>query len=109
VRRRARDASDLGRPSTLKYLLAIKIRDRTDLPTDGAELVDRAFGGELPLLAINSRQTESERSEQRGFANLLKGTFDTFRNPTAHAARIAWPLTEQDAVDLLSLVSYLHR
>jgi Protein of unknown function (Hypoth_ymh) len=50
-----------------------------------------------------------KKSEQKGFANLLKGMFGTFRNPTGHAPKIIWKIEEQDALDLLSLVSYLHR
>jgi Protein of unknown function (Hypoth_ymh) len=39
----------------------------------------------------------------------LKGTFGTFRNVTGHASKITWQITEEDAFDLLSIVSYLHR
>lgn len=86
-----------------------KIRGRTGLSDDGGALVDQAFGGAVPLLAINELATESQRSEQKGFANLLRGTFGMFRNPTAHEARIHWPMTKADAEDLLSLVSLIHR
>lgn len=89
--------------------VADKIRQRTGLTEDGSALVDRAFGGNPPMIAINSLQTESESSEQKGFANLLRGTFGMFRNTTAHAARIHWPMTKSDAEDLLSLVSLIHR
>jgi uncharacterized protein (TIGR02391 family) len=89
--------------------IAEKIRSRTGLHDDGATLVDRALGGELPLLAINPYTTESEKSEQRGFANLVKGVFGMFRNTTAHAARIHWKMEKSDAEDLLSLASLIHR
>ena len=89
--------------------VASKIRQRTQLVSDGAGLVDDAFGGVNPVLKINSFVTDSEKGEQRGFVNLLKGLFGTFRNPTAHAARIEWPINEQDALDLLTLCSYMHR
>ena len=89
--------------------VADKIRQRSRLTTDGAELVDQALSGIRPKLAINSLQTETEQSEQRGFAMLLKGMFGTFRNVTAHAPRVKWPIPEKDALDLLSLASYLHR
>jgi uncharacterized protein (TIGR02391 family) len=89
--------------------LTEKIQRRTGLTDDGASLVDRAFGGDLPMLAINELGTESEKSEQRGFVHLLKGTFSMFRNTTAHAARIHWPMTKTDAEDLLSTVSLIHR
>lgn len=89
--------------------VAEKVRQRTGLAGDGAEIFQRAFGGSTPLLAINSLRTETEQSEQRGFTSLLVGTFGTFRNVTGHAPKIHWPVNEQDALDLLTLVSYLHR
>ncbi len=60
-------------------------------------------------LAFNSLQTKSEQSEQNGLLNLMKGMFGTFRNPTAHAAKISWNMTEQDALDLLTMASLCHR
>jgi uncharacterized protein (TIGR02391 family) len=54
------------------------------------------------MLAINSLSNDSEISEQKGFANLVRGTFGMFRNPTGHAARITWQMTEEDAEDLFS-------
>jgi uncharacterized protein (TIGR02391 family) len=89
--------------------IADKIRGKSGLATDGAELVDTAFSVKNPVLAINTLQSETEQSEQKGFANLLKGVFGTFRNVTAHAPKIKWPIEEQDALDLLTMVSYLHR
>lgn len=91
--------------------VADKIRTMSGLTGDGAELVQAALGqGRAgPVLAINSLATDTERSEQRGFVNLLVGLFGTFRNPTAHEARIYWPIDEQDALDILSLVSLVHR
>lgn len=89
--------------------VADKVRTRTGLTDDGAALVDRALGGDPPLLAINPRVTASERSEQSGFANLVRGTFGMFRNTTAHEARIHWTLTKEDAEDLLTIVSLIHR
>ena len=89
--------------------VADKMRNRTGLTDDGAVLVDRVLSGNLPLLAVNALSTASERSEQSGFANLVRGTFGMFRNPTAHEARINWPMTKEDAEDLLSLVSLIHR
>lgn len=91
--------------------VAEKIRIRTGLVTDGSELVDDAFSfkSRIPHLALNNLSTESEQGEQRGFMNLLKGLFGTFRNPTAHAAKITWSIMEQDALDILSLVSLAHR
>ncbi len=89
--------------------VADKMRSRTGLTNDGATLVDRVLGGNPPLLAINSNISQSERSEQSGFANLVRGTFGMFRNPTAHEPRIKWEITKEDAEDLLTIVSLIHR
>lgn len=61
------------------------------------------------MLTINPRQTVSEKSEQSGFANLVKGAFGMFRNPTAHEAKVHWTMTKADAEDLLSIASLIHR
>lgn len=89
--------------------LADKIREKSGETEDGAPLVDKVFCGKSPLLAFNTLVHEHERSEQSGIANLMKGVFGTFRNPTAHAPKISWSVSEQDALDLLTMLSYLHR
>jgi uncharacterized protein (TIGR02391 family) len=89
--------------------VADRIRSISGLSGDGAELIDIAFSIKNPILAINTLQTETERSEQTGFGMLLKGIFGTFRNVTAHAPKIKWQMQEEDALDLLSMVSFAHR
>jgi len=91
--------------------VAEKIRKMTGLNSDGACLVDEAFSFKqnIPYLALNSLQTESEQNEQKGFMNLLKGIFGMFRNTTAHAPKIIWNIDENDALDILSLISLVHR
>lgn len=89
--------------------VADKIRDLSGIDGDGAPLVDKAFGGSHPMLAFNTLQTHAERSEHTGIMNLLKGLFGTFRNTTAHAPKIKWKIDQQDALDILSLASLLHR
>jgi len=89
--------------------VADRIREITDLVEDGAELVDKAFNIESPFLALNSLRTDTEKSEQRGFINLLKGTFGMFRNTTSHIPKIKWPIYEEEAFDLLTLVSLIHK
>ena len=89
--------------------IASTVRIKTGLTTDGASLVDMAFGGNTPLLIINDFNSETEVSEQKGFANILKGIMGTFRNPTAHAPKIELNLEEQDAMDLFGMASYVYR
>jgi uncharacterized protein (TIGR02391 family) len=89
--------------------VADKLRKRTGLTDDGATLVDRSLGGELPLLVINQFLTETDKSEQRGFANLTKGLFGMFRNPTAHAPKINWAVNKDDAEEVFTLLSLVHK
>jgi uncharacterized protein (TIGR02391 family) len=89
--------------------IADKIRDKSSLMSDSSRLVDEAFGGASPILAFNTLRTETEKSEHTGFMNLLKGLFGTFRNTTAHIPKIKWNINEQDALDMLTFMSLLHR
>lgn len=88
--------------------LAQRIRELSGVEADGAALIDRAFAVDRPVLAFNSLQTETERSEHKGFAALLKGCFAAIRNPLAHEPKLLWS-GEDDAADYLSLISLLHR
>ena len=89
--------------------IADKLREKSGLSEDGAKLVDATLCGSAPRMSINDLLTDSQRSEQSGFANLVKGTFGMFRNPTAHEARVHWAMSKEDAEDLLSLASLIHR
>lgn len=89
--------------------IAQRIRDMTNLTTDGADLVNTVFSVKSPVLQINSLTTDTEVSEQKGFSNILVGLFGSVRNPVAHAPKTSWPMSEQDALDIMSTVSFIHR
>jgi uncharacterized protein (TIGR02391 family) len=92
--------------------LADRIRDLSGLPDDGVALVDRALGrasGSLPALALNRLETRTDQSEHDGYANILRGLFGAFRNTTAHRPKVSWPISEQDALDIMTTASLLHR
>ncbi|MFG2004806.1 TIGR02391 family protein [Spirillospora sp. NPDC048911] len=93
--------------------LAERIRQMAHSTLDGADLVDHCFStrNPPPVIRINSFATETEISEHKGFANLLKGVFGTFRNPPAHTPRATagWAISEPDALDLFSTLSFMHR
>ena len=89
--------------------VADKMRRLSGLTDDGSDLVDKSLGGDAPRITINAGSTVSEKSEQSGFAILVKGAFGMFRNPTAHEARIHWTMTKDDAEDLVTIVSLIHR
>lgn len=92
--------------------VAEKIRQKSGLLGDGGQLAQEAFGlGKtgMPYLAFNALSTKTEEDEQAGLTNLMVGMFGAFRNTTGHAPKVSWPLDEQDASDLLTLASFLHR
>ncbi|MBF0413133.1 MAG: TIGR02391 family protein, partial [Desulfamplus sp.] len=89
--------------------IADRIRRLSGLTIDGADLVNKSFSVKAPILAINNLLTETELSEQKGFSNILIGIFGAIRNPTAHAPKISWHMTEQDALDIFAMISFIHR
>jgi uncharacterized protein (TIGR02391 family) len=91
--------------------ITAKLRQLSGSTIDGADLVHHAFGDKYgpPLLAINAYDTETLRMEQRGFMSLLKGLYGTIRNPLAHDPRIEWDMNEQDTLDILTMISLVHR
>lgn len=88
--------------------LTQRIRDLSNTQGDGAQLIDKVFSVEKPILVFNSLETETEKSEHKGFAMLLKGCIGFIRNPIAHEPKILWN-AEDDAADHFTLISLLHR
>jgi uncharacterized protein (TIGR02391 family) len=88
-----------------------RIRAMTGLTSDGAELIDAAMGRAqgTPRIAINTLQTQSERDEHTGFANLCKGLLGMFRNPIAHDPRIKRSIADEELLELLTVVSMVQR
>ena len=84
--------------------LAQRLRDMTGLTLDGSELVDACFSRASPAVTFNAYVSKSDASEHSGFANLQRGVFETFRNPIAHAPRMEWTVSEEDAWTLLAAV-----
>ena len=85
-----------------------RIRELSGLCTDGYPLIEESFS-QNPILIINNYITQSEKDEHKGFCNLLKGLCGMFRNPEAHEPKVSWEVTEQDALEILGIISYCHR
>ena len=85
-----------------------RIRDLSGSSLDGTKLVEYIFSSN-PVLIINNFQSQSERDEHTGFCNLLKGLCSMFRNTESHEPKIYWTVTEQDALEILGMISYCHR
>lgn len=85
-----------------------RIRDLSLHNDDGNRLIEYVFSS-TPVLIINNYQSKSEQDEHKGFCNILKGLCGMFRNPEAHEPKVSWEVTEQDALEILSMISYCHR
>lgn len=58
---------------------------------------------------LNSQRTQSEQDEQQGVMYLCMGLMNAVRNPQAHEPELNWPMSREDALDVLGLVSFLFR
>lgn len=88
--------------------LADEVRTKTGLKEDGGRLFEKAFSITAPYLLLNNLQTESEKNRQIGLCKLLCGVYSYFRNVEAHEPHIKWLVNEDDAVNALQIISFLH-
>jgi uncharacterized protein (TIGR02391 family) len=89
-----------------------RLRDLTGQGGDGAALIDAVISlGKTgqPVVAINALASQTERDEQTGMANLIKGMNGLYRNPTAHDPRLRRSISEAELLEVLTLVSMVHR
>lgn len=89
--------------------VAERLRNMTGLYADGIALVDTAFSTTNPLIRINLLKTDTDRSEHLGLMNLIKSLFGLIRNPTAHKPKIMFTIEEDEALDLMVMVSFVHK
>lgn len=89
--------------------IADRLRGMTGLYADGNNLVEVAFSTTNPLVRVNLLQTDTDRSEHLGLCNLIKGIFGLIRNPTAHEPKIKFVIVEDEALDILNTISFIHK
>jgi uncharacterized protein (TIGR02391 family) len=82
------------------------LRIKTNSDEDGWDLVNYAFGtkNKNPALKINRLETESERMCQDGIAHILRGMYQSIRNPRKHEQ---WVDTKETADAIIHFISYL--
>jgi uncharacterized protein (TIGR02391 family) len=89
-----------------------RLRQMSGLTGDGGSLIDAALSlGKTgrPVIAINHLQSQTDRDEQSGFANLVKGLSGMFRNPVAHDPRALRTVTDTELLELVTTLSMVHR
>lgn len=85
------------------------VKDKSNLDADGQDLMMKAWAPEKGSLQLNACESETERDYHDGIKFLSAGLMRAIRNITAHELRLEWPIDQQDATDILSLISFLLR
>ncbi len=85
------------------------VREKSGIDKHGADLMGAALNLTHGPLKVNTQRTESERNQQEGVMHLCIGLMRAIRNPASHEPALDWVITREDALDLLSLISYLFR
>ncbi len=92
------------RDAVLNSIIAVfdLVRRKTGLKEDGDRLIGKAFSLDDPYLILSDIDTESGQNDQKGFMQILKGSFQGIRNPKAHS--LAHDLTRVKAAQYLGMV-----
>lgn len=89
--------------------VADRLRAMTGLHADGNALADTAFATGNPLIMINFLRDDTDRNEHIGLMNMIKALFGMIRNPTAHTPKIKFVIEEDEALDIMTVVSLVHK
>jgi uncharacterized protein (TIGR02391 family) len=85
------------------------VKDKAKLSGDGHGLMLHAWSPDKGVLKVTKCASDTDRNVQSGIGHLSAGLMSAVRNPTAHEPALDWPIGRQDALDLLSFVSFLLR
>jgi uncharacterized protein (TIGR02391 family) len=85
-----------------------EVKTKSGFDEHGQSLMGKALSLSGPL-KINSQRSQSERDEQDGIKFLCMGLMNAVRNPQAHEPELSWPMSKDDALDVLALTSFLFR
>lgn len=87
--------------------LAQRIREMSGLGSDDKRLIERAFSLNDPKIRLNALDSRHDRAEQQGVLQIASGLWLAARDPRAH--RPAGECNLDEIVELLTIVSYVHR
>ena len=85
------------------------VQSKAQSTEEGQSLMLSVWDSKKGVLKINNGTPETARNIQDGIKFLSAGLMRAIRNPTGHEPALQWHVTEQDALDILSFVSYLLR
>jgi len=86
------------------HFLSDLIREKSGLESDGVALIGNAFGGKSPKLKVNKLQSDSDWNMQKGIEQILRGIYQSIRNPRSHRKYNDKP---EDADAIILFINYL--
>jgi uncharacterized protein (TIGR02391 family) len=90
-------------------IMAEKLTTKAGLPSVGPEIADQAFSMAWqgwPILALNDLKTPQEVTQQYAIMHLMRGVLLMFYDERTRQERPGWVMTQQDALELLGIVSF---
>jgi uncharacterized protein (TIGR02391 family) len=97
------------RDAVLNSIVAVfdLMRERTGLDLDGSALATQCLSLDKPYLILSEIDSESGKSDQKGFMQILQGAYIGIRNPKAHS--LTHDLDDVKAAQYLIFASLLAR
>ena len=87
----------------------VEVKRKAQSIKDGQALMLDVWGAEKGVLKITPCVSDTDRNVQDGVKFLSAGLMQAIRNPTAHEPALDWPIKREDALDILSFLSFLFR
>jgi len=68
-----------------------------------------AFSRKDPYVFLNAQKTDTDWNEHNGLREMMDAVFHMIRNPAAHTPKINWKVEEDKALDVLTIISFIHK
>ena len=65
-------------------IVKVIVKQRTDQEYDGADLMNRAFSLQRPIIELDDLSTQTGKDIQKGYMQIFAGSMTGIRNPKAH-------------------------
>ena len=84
------------------------VEKKSKLGDHGFNLMSKALGN-AGSLKLNQQKTETEKNLQQGLMYMCMGLMLGIRNPIEHEPQFDYSINRQDALEILSFISYLYK
>ena len=84
------------------------VKSKSKIDSHGYNLMSKALSPNGPL-KLNPHITETEKNQQAGLMHMCMGLMYHVRNPTSHETQQDLSISREDALDIMSFISYLFK